>query len=135
VIAVIERTERGAEIVFDTDIAPTLELPLAPDDLMELLGALTENATRFARRRVRLSGHQTGDERVLMIEDDGAGLNISAEQALMRGGRLDEAGHSHHGLGLAMARDLVEATQGRIALERSGLGGLLVRLWWAVEVD
>jgi len=107
VIEVIERTEQGANVVFENHIDPALELPLADDDLMELIGALLENAVRFARRCVRLSSQQHNNDQLLIIEDDGHGLDISAEQALMRGGRLDEASHAHHGLGLAIVRDMV----------------------------
>jgi signal transduction histidine kinase len=52
-----------------------------------------------------------------------------AEQALVRGQRLDETG-SGHGLGLSIARDLVEARGGSIALKRSKLGGLEVEMLW-----
>ncbi len=47
----------------------------------------------------------------------------------MRGGRLDEAGPGH-GLGLAIANDLVDATRGVITLLRSDLGGLKVTVAW-----
>ena len=130
VVGVVERTETGARIVFEVEIDDDLRAPLAEDDLTEILGALIENAARFARRRVRIAGAR---ERglTLTVEDDGQGLDISAETALMRGGRLDEAGTAHHGLGLAIVRDLVEATAGEIALGRSEeLGGLRVALAW-----
>jgi len=132
VVGVVERTETGARIVFEVDIDENLRAPIAEDDLTEILGALIENAARFARRRVRIAGN---DMRALTlsVEDDGQGLDISAETALMRGGRLDEAGTAHHGLGLAIVRDLVEATAGEIALGRSDeLGGLRVALTWPV---
>src|SRR5690606_39821951 len=92
--------------------------------------ALIENATRFARRQVSVRGHATSSGVALAVEDDGPGLNISVEEALQRGGRLDEAGSGNHGLGLSIARDIIEATQGALTLGKSALGGLLVRLGW-----
>lgn len=131
IVGVVERTDVGARIVFEVDIDENLRAPIAEDDLTEILGALIENAARFARRRVRIAGARA-EGLVLSVEDDGQGLDISAETALMRGGRLDESGTAHHGLGLSIVRDLVEATAGEIALGRSEqLGGLRVALSWS----
>jgi len=130
IVDVVERTEVGARLVFEVDIPEALQLSVDADDLMELLGALVENAARFARRRVRVRGGATEAGILLVVEDDGPGLDISAETALMRGGRLDESGPGHHGLGLSIARDLIEATGGEIGLEASDLGGLRVSMLW-----
>ncbi|MFV3126668.1 ATP-binding protein [Niveispirillum sp. KHB5.9] len=46
---------------------------------------------------------------------------------------MDEAGPGHDGLGLAIVRDLVEATGGVITLSPSPLGGLRVAIRWPVE--
>jgi hypothetical protein len=48
---------------------------------------------------------------------------------LSRRGRLDEA-DNNTGLGLSIARELVEATRGRITLGAAMLGGLRVQLDW-----
>lgn len=135
VIDVVERTERGANLVFEVEIDAAIRVGMANEDLTEILGALIENAARFARRRVRISSTQSASEVVIHVEDDGKGLDISAEIALMRGGRIDESGTAHHGLGLAIVRDLVEATSGEIELGRSELGGLRVSMKWASPAD
>ncbi len=132
IVDVLQRTERGSALVYDIDLVADLRVPIAADDLMEVLGALMENATRFARRQVRVAGHADGQVLELSVEDDGPGLNISTEEALSRGGRLDETGSGNHGLGLSIARDIIEATQGQLALSTSTLGGLQVRLRWLV---
>lgn len=131
VIGVIERTRHGETIVFDVDMDESLRVPVAPGDLAEILGALLENAARFARRQVQVRGWREDASTVcLAIGDDGPGIGDDrTEAALMRGGRLDEAGPGH-GLGLAIVQDLMTATEGRLTLGRSALGGLEVTLGW-----
>jgi signal transduction histidine kinase len=129
-VAVVERTVEGERLMFDVEIEPSLRAPVAEDMLTELLGALIENAARFARRQVRVVGVEVEGGVRLSIGDDGRGMEEGrAEAALMRGGRLDEAGPGH-GLGLAIARDLVEASAGELTLGRSDLGGLAVSMVW-----
>jgi len=130
IVSVLERTERGAALVYNVDIDAGVRAPIANDDLTEVLGALVENATRFARRQVRVGGRASPSGLELTVEDDGPGLSISVEEALARGGRLDETGSGNHGLGLSIARDIVEATQGTLTLGKSDLGGLRVHLFW-----
>lgn len=132
-LGVVEKTEFGAKLVFEVDIPADLHLPVAGEDLLEIVGALVENAAKFARRRVRVTGKAV-DGGSLIVEDDGPGIGPEqVAEALMRGGRLDEAG-SGHGLGLAIANDLADATRGRITLLRSELGGLQVTVAWPAEV-
>ena len=62
----------------------------------------------------------------LTIEDDGPGIpEEKAREALKRGRRLDET-KPGSGLGLAIVSDLVNEYGGKLALERSDLGGLRV---------
>jgi signal transduction histidine kinase len=133
-VGVVERTEFGARLVFEVNIPEDLRLPLASEDLSEIAGALIENAARYARRRVRITG-EAKDGGVLVVEDDGPGIGPEkVAEALLRGGRLDEAG-SGHGLGLAIANDLVDATRGAITLLRSKLGGLKVTVTWPADTS
>lgn len=130
VIAVVEHTEAGGKLAFDIDVPNDLTVPGSPEELSEILGALSENAARFARRLVRICGDRDEKSVRLTVEDDGPGLgDWDAEQALVRGKRLDESGPGH-GLGLSIARDLVEARGGVISLKRSSLGGLQVEMVW-----
>jgi signal transduction histidine kinase len=128
-VAVLERTDAGEALMFDVRVPSGLEVPVAGEDLMELLGSIADNAVRHARRQVLFDGTGEESEVVLAIEDDGPGIDDSQmARVLTRGLRLDETGG--HGLGLAIARDLAEATGGVLSLSRAGLGGLRVELRW-----
>ena len=125
-VAVLSRTERGSRIEFEIDCPSDQELPVSADQLMEMAGPLMENAARYAATRVRV----TARSRALLIEDDGPGLGTAdREQVILRGQRADER-PGGHGLGLSIANDLAEATDGRLELGSSGLGGLKASLIW-----
>lgn len=91
-------------------------------DLMEVVGNLADNACKWARTRVTVRAHplalRTGQRRhalAVVVEDDGPGMPAhQIQQALRRGGRLDESAEGH-GIGLSVVRDVVE----------NGYGGLL----------
>lgn len=125
VLQVIERTEAGARLTIE-NLVSTDPMPVGEDLLIELSGPLLENAAKFARTRIRVSGGGAA----LAIEDDGPGLDeAQAAEALSRGKRLDEAGDGH-GLGLAIANELAQASGGVLELSSSELGGLKVALRW-----
>jgi len=133
-VAVLERTADGERLIFDVEIAADLRVPVSEDAVTEMLGALIENAARFARRQVRVSGVPMADGPVLFVEDDGPGMDEGrAEAALARGARLDEAGPGH-GLGLAIVRDLAESSGAALAMDRSALGGLRAAIAWKTSV-
>ncbi len=129
-IAVLERTEKGMRIDIANEVDPDFRIPVDSETLTEILGALLENAVKFARREVRLRGGIEGERAMVGIDDDGPGLSVeAAERALARGVRLDERS-AGHGLGLAIAGDLIEATGGEIDFGRAEAGGLAVAISW-----
>lgn len=129
-VSVIAHTEAGAQLVFEVEAANALTAPLAVEDLIEMMGALTENAARHARRRVRLSAVRGPEGLTLQLDDDGPGIADSRlADVIARGARLDEA-EAGQGLGLAIARDLAEASGGTLTLSASDLGGLRAAVTW-----
>jgi signal transduction histidine kinase len=107
------------------DIRTSGPLDADREDMLELLGNLLDNACKWADTRVRCSLWQDAQELVFKVEDDGPGCSQSEIAAITdRGVRLDEE-VSGHGLGLAIAKEIVESYRGRIAFGRSSaLGGL-----------
>lgn len=129
-VTVLEHTERGGNLAFSIAVPATLGLAARADDLSEVIGAVLENAVKYARRQVRVVGNAGPELISLAIEDDGPGIaRDQVEQALTRGKRLDESTNGS-GLGLSIARELVEAMGGRIELADSALGGLKILFLW-----
>lgn len=103
-----------------------LHLPWDREDMLELLGNLLDNACKWADAEVRLSIVETAEGFVLAVEDDGPGIpEAQRDQVFSRGTRLDEQTDGH-GLGLGIARDIVEAWGGELVLQESEWGGLKV---------
>jgi signal transduction histidine kinase len=129
-VSVLEQTDRGELVAFTNSVPEAVEAPLNADDLTELLGPLLENATRFAHRQVVVSARNAPERLSVLIEDDGPGIppDLALDPAA-RGVRLDETAHGH-GLGLSIAKALAEASDGRLALSPSSLGGLCVEVCW-----
>lgn len=99
-------------------------------DLMEIIGNVTENACKWCRSKVRIDVAIAEAPRWLriVIEDDGPGLSADQHaEALKRGARLDEQTPGT-GLGLAIVDELVRAYQGSIELATSTWGGLKVSI-------
>ncbi len=102
-------------------------------DLLELLGNLLDNAFKYGRGRVRVSGGviEPGRPRPglwLRIGDDGPGIEQAQWTRLVkRGARGDEQAEGH-GLGLAIVTELVSAYGGVMELSASDLGGAEIRV-------
>jgi signal transduction histidine kinase len=88
-----------------------------------------ENACKWCRGRVRVtSAAVEGRRLVIIVEDDGPGLEPQQRQAVLeRGARLDESAPGS-GLGLSIVDELARAYDGSVSLHQSPLGGLRVEI-------
>ena len=111
------------------DVDCTLERPVAvelrPDAMRRALTNLVDNARRHARH-VRLALQVQTRQVQVLVDDDGPGIASERRESVFR--PFETGAHGGTGLGLTIARDIVRAHGGDIALERSPLGGLRARV-------
>jgi signal transduction histidine kinase len=128
-LRVMERLYRDKEVsatITDDTVEPVFRGE--QQDLQEMLGNLLDNAWKWARSRVGVSFQADGDRLIIMVDDDGPGLEQERRIAVLaRGVRADERVPGT-GLGLAIVNDLAELYDGALALETSPPGGLRVIL-------
>ena len=126
--ASLRKVYADKRLELELDIAPDCRLVGDEGDLVEILGNLMDNACKWARENVHVRA--TEDRGLLLtVEDDGPGVKQGDLQRLQRRGeRLDESTVGH-GLGLAIAQDIIRFYGGDIVFDRSPeLGGLRVRV-------
>jgi len=121
---VLTRIHAARDIVIDAECPPALYFRGERQDLEEMAGNLMDNASKWARHRVRVRAMADGARLILTVEDDGPGL-LPEERSRVgeRGERLDESVPGS-GLGLAIVRDISKLYAGFFALEASEMGGL-----------
>jgi len=128
IISVMRRLSADREIEFELTAPAEMWLAVDEADFADITGNLIDNARKWAAGRVevRLSLQPELEGVRLLIEDDGPGLPEDAEIAFIRRGRRLDESIAGTGFGLAIAKDLVEAYDGKLTLARSDLGGLSV---------
>ena len=128
IVNTVNKLPRGNELDWRIDCADHIVVSLDEVDLAEVLGNLLDNARKWAKTVVVINARIVRHSVELSIEDDGSGIEPSERpNVLRRGKRLDER-KPGSGLGLTIAKEVVEAYRGDIELCDSSLGGLAVRL-------
>ncbi|MGE0454588.1 MAG: sensor histidine kinase [Vicinamibacteria bacterium] len=114
--------ERGLEI--ELNVPGGHAVRCQRQDLDEMLGNLLDNACKWARARVALRASLEAGFVVILVDDDGPGIEPSSREAVLRRGvRADEQAPGS-GIGLSIVRDLAEVYGGSIELAHSPAGGL-----------
>ncbi|MBD3690096.1 HAMP domain-containing histidine kinase [Nanchangia anserum] len=106
----------GRDLVFVNEAAD--RLPVATSgSLSQALATLIENALRYGAGTVSVTARCGQTSRSLFIEvsDEGEGVSDELAPEIFRRG---VSGHGSTGIGLALAKDLVEADGGRLELTR-----------------
>ena len=129
-----ERLIRALKTAYaDRDLVVEVRLPAALSargderDLMDIFGNLLENAFKYTRSKVRISG-QPGAVAVMRIEDDGPGVAPAIrEDILNRGARGDQV-QPGQGIGLSVVSELIQLYGGALTIGRSPLGGASIEV-------
>jgi two-component system sensor histidine kinase PhoQ len=128
ICAALGKVYADKRVTVECKIDSTLAFRGDEGDLTEMLGNVLDNAFKWARARIRVSAANTHDRLRIEVEDDGPGISEgAATRVLERGTRADQSVPGH-GIGLAVTRDIVQAYEGRIEIDRGDLGGARVTL-------
>lgn len=128
-LSALEKVYRDRTMKVDIDLSDQMLLRMDEGDCMEVVGNLLDNAFKYGKNHVVVTGKLTSQTEItLKVEDDGQGLeSAEIEKILNRGTRLDEAGEGQ-GIGLAVVSDIVNSYKIDMTFADSELGGLAVKL-------
>ena len=91
-------------------------------DLFEMLGNLLDNAFKWCDKVVSVKIHRQNDSLIIIIEDDGPGIDGEVVGRILERG-VYSSKKQGTGIGLAIVKDILDAYDGTLGVEKSALGG------------
>lgn len=134
-VRAFQRRTGGEDIKWKIDIPSGMQSPFDEFALTELLGNLIDNATKWTKDRIVISGASSPTEAFIQVTDNGLGIrDDQLDTVLRRGARLnnDVAGE---GLGLSIVQDMLAQRGIQLSLTNQKEGGLAVRIDWSSIQD
>ncbi|MCE0488461.1 two-component system sensor histidine kinase PhoQ [Pantoea sp. Mb-10] len=110
-------------VAINLDISPELTFIGDQNDFMEVLGNVLDNACKYCLEFIEVTARQTDKALHLYIDDDGPGIPESKRDLIFVRGQRADTLRPGQGLGLAVARDILEQYAGNIVATTSPLGG------------
>ena len=108
-----------------------LKINIRPNSIRRCLTNLIDNSLSYGKK-VQISSNKAMNNAIISVEDDGPGIPENEYKNVMKPFyRIDQSrgqNKSGVGLGLSIANDIISSHGGSIALERSHLGGLKVKI-------
>lgn len=129
VAAALAKVYRDNTVEVVINISTDLNFRGDRGDLLEIVGNLMDNAFKYGSSIIQVTAEPLSTHRIMItIDDNGPGVDAEqCTQLLERGERADTS-IPGQGIGLSVVADLVSSYRGSIALSRSSLGGLSVRV-------
>ncbi len=114
-------------VTAEIQIPDTLQFLGDERDLMEVLGNILDNAFKACDNRIlisaSLSGRQEDSHLVIHVDDDGPGIAPKQRFAILERGVRADSNSPGHGIGLAVAVDIISSYQGQLKIDSNPWGG------------
>ena len=130
----LRKVYREKSISYNVDIDEESLFTGEEGDLMEVLGNLLDNASKWCKTRVSirasLMSSDTGSHvrHVFTIEDDGQGIAEEKQELILQRGARGDTQTPGHGIGLAVVREIVSAYGGELTIASSDMGGAKIEI-------
>ena len=129
---------RKLELTVDTSALPPMQrVELDTRSMPYAVTNLLRNAIKYAKTRIRVSATIAGDQIQLHVDDDGIGIPPDERErvfsAFTRLDRSRDRATGGYGLGLAIARLVLEQHGGTASAAESPLGGARFTLSWPLS--
>lgn len=105
------------------DISPEISFVGEKNDFMEVMGNLLDNACKYCLEFVEVSARVTDNELHIIVEDDGPGIPRNKREVVFDRGQRADTLRPGQGVGLSVAREIVDQYEGKIETGESLLGG------------
>lgn len=131
----VHRDAGARSVQIETEVEPGLRARVDRDRAVQVLGNLLDNAVRHSPEgaSVRLEARDTGRRILLSVSDQGEGVPPEQRERIFHRFWQGAARRQGAGLGLAIARGLVELHGGEIWVEPAEAGG--ARFCFTLEAD
>ncbi|WP_106494832.1 sensor histidine kinase [Lentibacillus sp. Marseille-P4043] len=115
-------------IMIKHNVEPSVTLVADQEKLLRALLNITFNGIRHATNQVNINAKKQDKKIMITVEDDGNGIPEELIPHIFH--RFVKGKNGETGLGLAIARAIVEQSGGKITVGKSELGGAMFTLWF-----